>query len=452
MRTKSLTLSSSGLKNIVLGKQQEEEFEFIFNEDKIHMKTIFAEFISPKVSKIHQVDPTIDSICFSKELKNYQISKDLLNKFEQLTKGDEIQIRETEVPELEIISILIENDELYYKVQEIFEEEQSENNIDKYIDHMLAFSRLPMSDAYLKEGKTIDFLASYFYLIDSDKLIQLRRDIIYSIISNKHLKIESEDSLFEIIKQIFSNKECAERLEDDYLNITCFYEEFELAFLSEDRFRELIEIIDPSSITKNLWQKLKCCFYINKKQNVLFAKNSSMRYFSFGQQFSYNGNNPLEGIVDYKKRSNNGSFKATSSSEMYSNSFAANASDLHNSNNCFESKDEQNSWLKYDFGSQKVHPTHYSIRTRHDSNCHHLRNWVIEGANSDSNNENEWKILDSRLNDTFLNNINAVHTYEIGKIKCYECYRYLRIRQTGVNSDNSNYLFISALEFFGSLI
>ena len=66
MTTKPVIISSSGLKNIVLNKYQEaDDFIFAFGEEKFGMKSIFAEFISPTVSYLHQTDPTINTINFN---------------------------------------------------------------------------------------------------------------------------------------------------------------------------------------------------------------------------------------------------------------------------------------------------------------------------------------------------------------------------------------------------
>ena len=59
------SISSSGLKNIVLSKYQ-DDFTFVFGKEKFQMKNIFAEFISPVVSHLHQTDPTINTIDFGK--------------------------------------------------------------------------------------------------------------------------------------------------------------------------------------------------------------------------------------------------------------------------------------------------------------------------------------------------------------------------------------------------
>ena len=65
MNKKSFLLSSAGLKNLVQNQNYGDDFKFIFGEHEIQMKNIFAEFISPYVSQIHQSDPTITSVHFS---------------------------------------------------------------------------------------------------------------------------------------------------------------------------------------------------------------------------------------------------------------------------------------------------------------------------------------------------------------------------------------------------
>ena len=78
MTTQSVIISSSGLKNVVLNKYREEDdFTFVFGEEKFRMKNIFAEFISPVVSHLHQTDPTINTIDFGaiNKMKQDDINK-----------------------------------------------------------------------------------------------------------------------------------------------------------------------------------------------------------------------------------------------------------------------------------------------------------------------------------------------------------------------------------------
>ena len=77
MSKKSFILSSEGLKNLVQNQSYGEDFKFIFGEHEVQMKNLFAEFISPKVSQIHQSDPTITSIHFCSSNSTNQSKKTL---------------------------------------------------------------------------------------------------------------------------------------------------------------------------------------------------------------------------------------------------------------------------------------------------------------------------------------------------------------------------------------
>ncbi|KAK8870903.1 hypothetical protein M9Y10_008815 [Tritrichomonas musculus] len=143
--------------------------------------------------------------------------------------------------------------------------------------------------------------------------------------------------------------------------------------------------------------------------------------------------------------SDKGRVNVTSSSFLFGN--PKNAVDLDDNQTCFVSRNQTNSWLKYDFIYRKVRPSVYSIRSRNKpKGDHHPMNWVIEGSNTDSN---DWTILDTRNNVTSLDDSCASQFFSIQKADTF--YRYIRIRQTGPNSANHNYLIISALEYFGSI-
>ena len=112
---------------------------------------------------------------------------------------------------------------------------------------------------------------------------------------------------------------------------------------------------------------------------------------------------------------------------------------------------DSNSWVCFDFKNRKVKPTHYSIRSfKHgDAGWFHTQNWCIEG----SNDKNNWKLLDNRVNDKSIDGRSASNTFKISnQLESDDFYRYLRIRQTGVNTHNENEFRFSAIDFFGSIL
>lgn len=154
------------------------------------------------------------------------------------------------------------------------------------------------------------------------------------------------------------------------------------------------------------------------------------------------------GNVDEK-----GVCKVTSSS-YYQKWVPRNAVDFAHRRLIFTSGEinKTNSWLKFDFLNRKVHPTYYSIKTWELAKGNfHLKTWVIEGSNTDR--DSDWKILDSRKNETCLDSSFAENTFKIQtNLDDNEYFRYLRIRQNGLNSRKTDQLVVGSMEFFGTII
>ncbi|KAK8897927.1 hypothetical protein M9Y10_000160 [Tritrichomonas musculus] len=462
MSDNSIILSSSGLKNIFKTKNQEEEFEFIFGEHKLVLQRIFAEFLSPLVSRMHLSDPTINYIDYTDRLKDLNISKEVLSQVELLSEGERICITKEQIFQMQIISLLLGNDELFSLIEEQYEDEIDENNIDKYLSNLNFFYTFSPIHKYVKCKSIVDYISTHFYSIDENKLLSLHSDILYSIISNEKLVIESEDSLFEFIEKLSKAKAKVK----EALDVVRFYEEIEFTKLSEAKFNDFIETFDINEMSHEMWEKLRQCFYSCMKDST--EKVNKTRYLTAstsckkqeGKKIDYDGNEShrFKGIINYlteKSGSNvsdNGTVNVTSSSIICGHQ-ARNSVDLENSQNYFQSAGKLNSWLRYDFIENKVRPTRYSIRTRHNCDGFHPRNWVIEGSNTGGESESEWTVLDSHQNDETLKGTSFSHTFDINKSEgSEEFYRYLRIRQTGNDSNGENYLTLSALEFFGFLI
>lgn len=116
----------------------------------------------------------------------------------------------------------------------------------------------------------------------------------------------------------------------------------------------------------------------------------------------------------------------------------------------FYSSNVQNSWIMFDFKIRKVSISHYSIQTNNfgDSGHWHLQNWCIERSNTNSN----WKSLDTHTNDKSLDHKNVSKTCPITNMSSNEFYRYIKLRQTDVNTRGNHAILLSSIEFFGSII
>jgi hypothetical protein len=118
-----------------------------------------------------------------------------------------------------------------------------------------------------------------------------------------------------------------------------------------------------------------------------------------------------------------------------------NAADL-NSDFPFSSALDSNAWLCYDFKDRRVSLTYYSMRSAF---TRFPKSWVIEG----SLNGTSWTQVDERMNTTDLKGQNRVATFPVSRIVDSH---FIRLRMIGPNHSGGWYFWLSAVEFFGTLI
>lgn len=458
--TKTILLSSSGLKNITLNKYKEEEdFIIAFGSQKFRMKSIFAEFISPIISHLHQSDPTIQEIEFNDIISDKKIdfeefspnnilTNDIISLFLQISSGYSIEINHDQASKMRFLSILLGNSELFDKLNENFPLNFSEENLTVYLKNIQSFYFISQLSPSFDYVELVNFISKHFHSIDQNEFLKLSRKIQFSIISNPNLQIKNEDSLLDIIIQIISQKE---EEEDSEIDDALFLEQIEFTSLSENKLREFLLNFDINSITNSLWRKLFKCFFIHfdKTQERIEGSHSIIQ-----ETFEYKENetNQFQGIIDYltKKCGGNvdekGVVKVTASS-IYKDFVPKNVVDYVDLEN-FSSLNRENQWILFDFIDKKIRPNYYSIRThKGDIGRSHLKNWVIEGSNT--NNDDDWQILDTRSNENSLNYSYAEYTFKIQNDLGF--FRFIRLRQYGANTRNCHSLVLSGLEFFGSI-
>ena len=145
----------------------------------------------------------------------------------------------------------------------------------------------------------------------------------------------------------------------------------------------------------------------------------------------------------------NGTIEVTSNSLYNQTEIPKNVVDYNDECGYF-SKDEDGSFLSFDFKNYEVQITNYSIKSyRQGKDYCHPKNWVIEVSNDGKT----WTEIDRHENDSSLNDKLIVATFSVQK-KQKEFYKFVRIRQTGNSWDkryNHFYFGISYIEFFGNI-
>ena len=204
MNKKSFIISASGLKNIVFtlnnesylmsSSSENDSFKFILEDKEICMNRIFAEFISPIVSHIHQLDPTIDSICLNdfiqkqKQTNNF-FHTEVIDNFKKISMGNSVEIDESMCQKLRILSILIGNQEMFDEMNKLYPIILTENSIDEFIEFLRFFDFNSDKNNFnyqsFNNQNIINFLSSNFYSV-KEQLLTLPKSILYLIISNEN--------------------------------------------------------------------------------------------------------------------------------------------------------------------------------------------------------------------------------------------------------------------------
>ena len=113
----------------------------------------------------------------------------------------------------------------------------------------------------------------------------------------------------------------------------------------------------------------------------------------------------------------------------------------------FVTKAEPDSWVSIDFAPNVIRPSHYTLRHYSSWDTEALRNWVFEGSLDGKS----WTLLREHTKDQALNKRGDSHTWALSGPNVQMSYRYFRIRQTGLNSNNHYYLALSGFEIYGGL-
>ena len=124
----------------------------------LQLKVFFAEYISPIVSRLRKIDPTIHRINlgeFSKsneqEFNNFGktvMEPDIVSHLQQISSGHSIEINEEEAIKLRFISILLENEVLHDKLNEHFPPKYSESNVNSYLKNIECFCHFSQLKAH----------------------------------------------------------------------------------------------------------------------------------------------------------------------------------------------------------------------------------------------------------------------------------------------------------------
>jgi hypothetical protein len=374
--------------------------------------------VSDAVARILSSDKTVNRF-------NLGETKVCFESIIALMEGRSIVLSQENCESLQEIAKMIENEELLKKCLE-FGIGKEEISVMNCIDRLKA-----KEESGCSIDEEIKFIASHFYELDTESLKEVKRETIESIISDECLCLRDEESLVKFI----------ESLGEEY---SFLYRYVECCFLSLEGIEEFLSQISENGMDERLWRslcrRLRCELSNRRLTSPRFSGNQ-------GKIFDYVEEHPFEGIIHAMSAECGGNVHKksvvaiTASGTTRGQAFrVAN----HGWDGYWESTDAPNSWICFDFREQGAALSHYTLKS-HGSTGHWFLMWAIEGSNDGSN----WTVLDER-NTQHLNDMNIVKTYECSK-NCSEFFRFIRMRQTGRNSSNTDFLILTNIEFFGRM-
>lgn len=408
----------------------DKDFTFIVNGEEYKTNRIIADLLSPTISNIHLTDPTINEFIITTQQKgNFSHYLNLIN------------FKQFEIPEEEMQFIFEIIDILGCKSITICEPfDNTEITKDNIFDRISYHSRF--SNFYSKSLKDdVDYISSHFFEIcqnQKDQLLQLSVSTLQLIIANPKLLLHSEDQLIDCINELYQKN-------PDY---SILYGYVNFYYVSSSKISDFLAIYDFNDITRETWKNLS----LRLKQNISVSIKGNDRYCPTELQFPYQEEKGFNGIINYLKSISKDKIfdkiEIKSSSVLEGKRPPQNVIIYDNKNKDFSTKNEENSWISFDFKNYTIIPTNYTIQSfpRGSNGYAHPKSWVIEGSNDNKN----WEIINEQTNSPALNGESVVHTFTVQKMY-QKAYRYLKMRITGPNWGDLATLCFSAIEFYGTL-
>lgn len=244
MMKNTIILSSSGLKNLVIRNQdQESQFIFKIGNKNIRMHQLYAEFISPTVSHIHQCDPTINSISIDCPQNDEFFTDEIISQIQRLSSSYSIEIEQKDSPLFRNLSLFLGNEELHHAIDELFPIDFSKSTTEELINELKNYEKFNKNVNSTFYSSIVQFIAGKFETINKQELKKVSKSILYSILTSDKLKIENEDELKDFIDDIFSNSD-----DENNEDIIYFYETLDFTKLSLQKISEILETINKQEL------------------------------------------------------------------------------------------------------------------------------------------------------------------------------------------------------------
>jgi hypothetical protein len=428
-RTKQIKLTTKGLENAAL--LGINDFVIRFGSEKFACSRFEAAFISPQITTLLLQYPTIDEyeIKFEFEFEGggdaqQDWESSCLTNLISLSRNGLFELNESNFDFVKRIAKNLGNLELCESLKQ-FGTEGEEINSSNIIERLSLCEFLDVCDS-----DEIDYLSSHFYELDGNVLRKVSHDCLKRILGSEGLRLSSEDSLVDLIIELGT----------EYFDLLCC---IQTEYLSRKGMSRLLESISRYDISEYLWGSLCRRLLLIDGSESLPDSRFVMNAFGLESRESF------KGIISHLSSQCGGN--------VHTHEIVSITASSNGRNSCHQvvdydwtdywySNNAANSWIQFDFKTRRISPTHYTIKSD-GNNGYHLLKWSLDGSNDGTS----WINLDRRdTND--LNGPRIVKTYECGSNESSNSFfRFIRLTQTGKDSNGYDYLHLGNLEFHGKL-
>ncbi|KAK8840504.1 hypothetical protein M9Y10_030712 [Tritrichomonas musculus] len=414
----------------------------LMNGKRYETSRYIADILSPIVCNYHYEDEILDEFTINTTPKdqNQTGDDDSFQKFLQIINFNEIELESIQRKKYGEYFLHLGNIEEYLRLcPEYFDDLSPENVIDrlKYTIETMQTHRKGTASLKLtgKINDLIEFAAEHFYQIPRKNMKTVEIDILEAVIKNAKLRLEDEESLFELILGLYEE-------DREYSSL---FEYVEFKHLKSESVREFINQFDIEYLSAGTWQSI-CQRLVGVSESPVGSERYILKCEEFGQKEGEEFNGIMRHLTEETGGNihDNGNIEITSNS-IYSNYYPRNIVD-YQSNNLYYSNNQENSEICFDFKDKEIQITSYSLKSCNwGQNMNNLKSWVVEV----SNDHQKWDEIDKRENNSILNGANLIGTFNTKENKSF--YRFVRLRQTGKNWNNCYHTGIASIEFYGKM-
>ena len=441
----NFALSFNNIQSIPLEKY-EKNFTFIVDGEPYFAPRFVADILSPQIRQLHFFDDSVQDFYINtndSEHKNLN-GNNYFSEFLQMCNFEEHQLDDTQRELFSTYFLKLCNIKEYFRLTGTqFDTESPAESI----EHLVKIEKVLLDNsdeiAYHQANieKLISNISKKFYELSIEELKKLPFEYLYEIISSDQLVVRDEDWLFDIVLDLYEN-------DSSYSKLFSMILFTNLSTASIDKFIKRFSLDD---IDQEIWHSF--CKRLLPDEN---DRDISGRYLQSFKEYTLETGHEFEGIMNHLTKETGGNIHDNGTIEITSNSIDSNfyPKNLvdYKSTNFYQSKEEPNPFICFDFKDRGIQLSGYSIGSgSNDQNDQHLRNWVVEVSNDGQNYEE----VDRHSDYSGLNGSRLIKTFNVKKTN-EEFYRFIRLRSTGYSWDsypNSNRyrIYFYYIEFFGKL-